>query len=130
MRILAQFLAILALVSAPAFAFAQLGNEGLPFSFGGEVVSINYCIHGAVNIIIKPAGFFDVSYVWGVPPETISVPPAPPIKIGQQVLGIALPVPVPCIGFGLHPPIWYGWQVIYGGASAPFSPGSKSLFGF
>lgn len=107
---------LLGFLLVPQTVFAQLPF----FSFGGRVVSINYCVHGAVNIIVAPAGLFPVSYVWSLPPITISILPAPPTHIGQQVLGLALPVAVPCIGFGSHPPVWYGLQVIYGGASLGF----------
>lgn len=96
-------------LAAPLLTFAQS-----PFiSFGGRVISINYCTQGAVNIIILPAGFFPISYVWqaGTP---VGLPPTHP---GQQVLGLALPVPVPCVGFGTHPPVWWGLQVFYGGTS-------------
>lgn len=102
----------------PMLTFAQT-----PFiSFGGRVLSINYCIDGKVNIIILPAGTFPISYVWSLPPATITATPpfVPPTHPGQQVLGYAVPVPVPCIGFGTHPPIWYGLQVLYGGASPLF----------
>lgn len=99
---------ILVALLVPLSTSAQVG----PFiSFGGHVLSINYCTHGAVNIIILPAGGFPISYVWqaGIP---VGLPPTHP---GQQVLGLALPVPVPCIGFGTHPPVWWGLQVFYGG---------------
>ena len=87
--------------------------------FGGRVVSINYCLHGAVNIIIRPAGAFPISYVWGLPPTTITVshPYIPPSHITQQVLGLAVPVVIPCVGFGTHPPVWYGFHVLWGGVS-------------
>jgi hypothetical protein len=104
---------------APVLSFAQSAQTAAFFPFGGRVISINICLHGAINIIIRPAGLFDVSYVWSPPPLTWSVLPAPPVHPGQQVLGLAARVVVPCIGFGTHPPVWYGWQVIYGGASPP-----------
>ncbi|MDE2071354.1 MAG: hypothetical protein KGI70_01305 [Patescibacteria group bacterium] len=106
----------------PAVASAQVSPI---FSFGGTVITENFCIHGAINIIIKPAGFFPISYVWG--PTTVSVPPAPLIHPGQQVLGLAAPIPILCIGFGLHPPVWAGFQVLYGGASSPLDVGLSSL---
>jgi hypothetical protein len=116
---LAGLLGALALL-VPLFTLAQTQTPGLPFfSFGGRIVSMNVCLHGALNVIIRPAGLFDISYVWSPPPLTLSVFPAPPVHIGQQVLGLAAKTIVPCIGFGTHPPIWYGWQVIYGGASPP-----------
>ena len=101
-----------AILLLPTVAFAQV-------SFGGRVVGISYCLHGAVNITIVPAGGFPISYVWAVPPTTLTVtsPFLPPTHIGQQVIGLALPVPIPCVGFGLHPPIWWGLKVIYGGVS-------------
>jgi hypothetical protein len=101
---------------APTVASAQF----LPFSFGGRVISINYCANGAVQIDILPAGTFPISYVWMVPPATVSIPPAPPTYIGQQVLGVAMPTVIPCVGFGTRPPVWFGFQVIYGGASFGF----------
>jgi len=115
----AGFLAAVALL-LPFSASAQFSPI---LSFGGKVVSINYCLHGAVNIIIIPAGTFPISYVWSFPPVTFTAtsPFVPPTHIGQQVLGLALfPSLVPCIGFGTHPPVWWGLQVIYGGADLGF----------
>jgi hypothetical protein len=96
---------------APLITFAQM------IDFGGRILSINYCLHGAVNIIILPAGGFPISYVWSFPPATFTAtePFTPPFHIGQQVLGESLPVAIPCIGFGTHPPVWWGFQAIYGG---------------
>ena len=112
-RILAALLVGASLL-APLSASAAVS----PFVyFGGRVISINYCLHGAVNIIIKPAGAFPISYVWGLPPTSITVSPPylPPSRPLQQVLGLAVPVTIPCIGFGTHPPVWYGLHVLWGG---------------
>lgn len=90
-------------------------------SFGGRVVTINYCLHGAVNVVIIPAGLFPISYVWSMPPTTITATPpyVPPLRIGQQVIGLALvPSLVPCVGPGVNPPVWWGLKVIYGGVSS------------
>lgn len=107
-----------AALSAPLLAGAQLVN------FGGTVMSINYCAVplGAVNIMIIPAGVFPISYVWYPPPTTLTAtaPFTPPFHLGQQVLGVALPVPIPCVGFGTHPPVWSGLHVLYGGYSLGF----------
>ena len=90
------------------------------FSFGGRIVSMNFCLGGFINFMILPAGIQPISYVWTPPPATISVPaPIPvPTHPGQEVLGIADPALIPCIGFGTHPPIWFGFHVLYFGGSA------------
>lgn len=83
-------------------------------SFGGRIVGIKFG-PGCINFTILPAGAFPIDYVWL--PSTIQMSISPPKNIGQEVLGVAAPAPVPCIGFGAHPPIWYGLPVIMGGTS-------------
>lgn len=103
-------------VAAAAATAGSVGKELLLKSFGGRIVSINYCIHGAININILPAGLFPISYVWS--PATLTFPPwQPPNHIGQEVLGLANPIPIPCVGFGTHPPIWMGLNMFMVGTS-------------
>ena len=83
-------------------------------SFGGRIVGIKLG-PGCINFTILPAGAFPIDYVWL--PTTIQMSISPPKNIGQEVLGVATPTPIPCVGFGAHPPIWYGLPVIMGGTS-------------
>ncbi len=83
-------------------------------SFGGRIVGIKLGL-GCINFTIIPAGVFPIDYVWL--PSTIQMSISPPKNIVQEVLGVATPTPIPCVGFGAHPPIWYGLPVIMGGTS-------------
>ncbi len=83
--------------------------------FGGRVLTINYCINGAVQFVIKPAGVFPITYIWT--PLTkhnyIDVrPPLPPFP-GEEILGTALPGIIVCVGPGLHPLSYFGLPVVF-----------------
>ena len=98
--------------AAPVAATAV--KELMLKSFGGKIVGIKFG-PGCINFTILPAGVFPIDYVWL--PTTIQMSISPPKNIAQQVLGLATLTPIPCVGFGAHPPIWYGLPVIMGGAS-------------
>jgi|GEM_PF-3595021 len=100
---------------ATAVAPTVVGGPLRPF--GGTIVSVNFCIGGLVNVVIKPAGLSPVSFVWSA--KTITRPPTnPPNHIGQRLLGLYFPVVIPCVGFGTHPPVWFGFDMFMVGASA------------
>ena len=88
-------------------------------SFGGRIVSINYCVNGAVQFTVIPAGKFPITYMWL--PTTrnnmFSPKPAPPPFFGQKVLGNAYPWLYFCFGPGKNPIEYVGLPVQYEGTS-------------
>lgn len=100
-------------IAAPVVAGAA--TQTVLKSFGGRIIGIKFGLAGCINFTILPAGAFPIDYVWL--PGTITYLAGPPTHIGQQVLGLANPVPIPCVGFGAHPPIWYGLRVHLMGSS-------------
>ena len=84
-------------------------------SFGGRVIGMNFCVNGAIQFTIKPAGALPITYLWT--PVTRNNPifntPARPPFFGQQVLGVALPAVIGCFGPGKNPVEYFGLPVQY-----------------
>ena len=102
-----------------------LSASAVYFSFGGTIIDVNYCANGAINVIIKPAGIFPISYMWTpwgtfttfVPPVPAIPPVRPAVPPIQQVLGLYLAVPYVCVGPGKHPLSFTGFPMIIQGLS-------------
>ena len=89
---------------------------GVPY-FGG-IVTAEYTCNTGLLIYVKdaistPPFFSIVPYMWltGELPFLSYIPPHP----GQELLGTALPMPMPCI-LG-YIPIGFGFPIIYHGSS-------------
>jgi hypothetical protein len=89
----------LSLFSSPA-SVASTPLARTRISFGGRVVSVIPCTLG-LHITIVPAGAIPVNYIWT--PGTITGLVGPPRTPGQQVLGIAAPLPIACATFTVPP---------------------------
>ena len=122
MRVLKRFLLPMAIVGVfciPLFASAALG-----VGFGGRVVSVIPCLSPlgpAFQINIIPAPKSQVSYIYLLPPATITYRNGPPTHPGQSILGVA-DIPFTCFipsGFlGLFPIPLVGQRIQMIGTSA------------
>ncbi len=84
-------------------------------SFGGRVVDMNFCVNGAIQFTVLPAGKFPITYLWTplVRHNYLSPTPTKPPVFGEQILGFALPAPTFCLGPGKYPHQYFGLPVQY-----------------
>ena len=97
-------LVLLLILAVPALSHAQM-------PFGGLVVFTLPCNNGFLLTVLQFTGPQFFMWNFGELPYLMFIPPHP----GQNVLGMALPAPVPCI-LGLHPQ-GFGFPIIFHGES-------------
>jgi hypothetical protein len=93
-------------------------SQAVPvLTFGGFVTTITFCPDQAsLLIIVSPP--FPGSYMFT--PTSFPFLYGPPVRVGQALLGVASPTPIPCTAGGA--PLGAGLPVIYYGTSNPVKP--------
>lgn len=78
--------------------------------FGGRITSVVACATPPGAFLTTVVGVRPIVYLWqpGIP-YFRQGPPTP----GQSVIGVVAPAPVPCLGFGLGPPLGAGFPILF-----------------
>ncbi len=107
-KIILIIIIFIGLFSVGGTVFAQISPK---ISFGGKIVAQTVCNTGILIYVKSAVTIKPFMWFWGNLKYSSYIPP----HIGQSVLGIAGPTPVPCV-FG-YVPIGVGLPILFHGSS-------------